>query len=51
MTNFLDLPKEILDKINEMVLKEQNKDILKYWFFEWKEMVTYYSGGKYRICF
>jgi hypothetical protein len=46
MANYLDLPIEILDKINNYVLIEKNKDILRLWFFYWKETISYYSNGK-----
>jgi hypothetical protein len=46
MPNYLDLPIEILDKINNYVIIEKNKDILRSWFFYWKETISYYVGGK-----
>ena len=49
MPNLLDLPSDILDKINNMVIEDKNKDLLKYFFGEWKSSVMYRSGGFWYI--
>jgi hypothetical protein len=41
----LDLPRDVLDKINGYVIQEKNKDLLEIFFFNWKEMITYYVYG------
>lgn len=46
MTNLLNLPEEILNKINDYVIESKNKDRLTLFFDEWKEQVIYYSNGK-----
>lgn len=51
MANYLDLPIEILDKINGYVIHSKNKDVLSFWFNEWKEQVSYYVKGKRYIVF
>lgn len=51
MANFLDLPDEILEKIWNMVLKENEKELMAWYFFQWKQMVIYQVGGYFKICF
>ena len=46
MTNLLNLPEEILNKINDYVIESKNKDISSFFFYEWKEQVIYYVNGK-----
>jgi hypothetical protein len=41
----LDLPRDVLDKINGYVIQEKNKDLLEIFFFNWKDMITYYVYG------
>lgn len=46
MVKYLDLPDEILNKINDYVIESKNKDVLTLFFNEWKEQVIYYVNGK-----
>lgn len=41
----LDLPRDILDKINNFVIQDKKKEVLDIFFFNWKEMVSYYVYG------
>lgn len=43
--NLLDLPCDILNTIRKMVVLERKK---RFWFDEWKELITFvYKGKKY----